>query len=758
MLKSYVIFMKAYLTLFFLCFSMISCAQKSTYNVNAEEISPTTKMPKDWSFSFNDEQKLAYTIRLDSVIKQSGKHALSIQKSGNQSSFGVIDYKISKTFTGKRIELRGYIKIEQVGTGFAGLWMRIDGKDGPVAFDNMQKENIKGTKDWQAYTIKLDYDSDAAKEIHIGGLLVGTGKAWFDGFQLFIDGQPIDEAPIKQVVLAKAELDTAFSTSSVIMPFKTNKTIINNLTLAGQYWGFLKYHHPLIAKGDYNWDAELFRFLPQVIAAKNNNELSKVLEAHLDKITVPSSTKNEPISDNKNIALKPNYGQLFDGSVFSKSLTNKLLSVKNSTRASTHYYISFMPGVGNPKFQNEKSYAKMAYPDAGYRILSLYRYWAMINYFFPYKDLIDHDWNQELSTALPGFVEAKDTKAYVLATLKIISKISDTHANIWNNQESLNQFKGKFKLPFKAEFIENKLVVTGYYGDTLNVKQKFLIGDVVSKINGKSLDQLLKNFLPYTAASNYDTQLRDLPRNFLLRGNTELFTVELNRAGVKRVETSSGVPLFFSKQSETVGETTGYKLLNDKIGYVYPGKYKNADLPAIKELFKNTSGIIIDMRCYPSDFMPFTFGNYIKSVQSPFVKFTTGGLSQPGLFTYTPSLNNGASTGNTYTGKVIVIVNATSQSQAEYTTMAFQSSPNVKVIGSTTAGADGNVSSIMLPGGIATMISGIGVFYPDGTPTQRVGVKIDHILKPTIKGITEGKDELLDHAINAILSGKTESL
>jgi C-terminal processing protease CtpA/Prc len=98
-------------------------------------------------------------------------------------------------------------------------------------------------------------------------------------------------------------------------------------------------------------------------------------------------------------------------------------------------------------------------------------------------------------------------------------------------------------------------------------------------------------------------------------------------------------------------------------------------------------------------------------------------------------------------------VNAESQSQAEYTTMAFQSSPNVKVLGSQTAGADGNVSQITLPGNIVTCFSGLGVFYPDGTAAQRVGVKIDYPIKPTIKGIIEGKDELLEKAISLLEKG-----
>jgi C-terminal processing protease CtpA/Prc len=86
--------------------------------------------------------------------------------------------------------------------------------------------------------------------------------------------------------------------------------------------------------------------------------------------------------------------------------------------------------------------------------------------------------------------------------------------------------------------------------------------------------------------------------------------------------------------------------------------------------------------------------------------------------------------------------------------MAFQTAPDLTVIGSITAGADGNVSSIYLPGGILTLISGIGVFYPDGRETQRKGIKIDITVRPTIEGIKNGKDELLEKAIE-IINSKT---
>ena len=82
--------------------------------------------------------------------------------------------------------------------------------------------------------------------------------------------------------------------------------------------------------------------------------------------------------------------------------------------------------------------------------------------------------------------------------------------------------------------------------------------------------------------------------------------------------------------------------------------------------------------------------------------------------------------------------------------MAFRRAPGATVIGSTTAGADGNVSEFPLPGLIRTMISGIGIYFPDGKETQRTGIVPDIEVKPTIKGILEGRDELLEKAKDLI--------
>jgi hypothetical protein len=196
-----------------------------------------------------------------------------------------------------------------------------------------------------------------------------------------------------------------------------------------------------------------------------------------------------------------------------------------------------------------------------------------------------------------------------------------------------------------------------------------------------------------------------------------------------------------------------FRLLSQEVAYVKLSSIKAVDLPAYFDKAKDTKGIIVDIRNYPSEFMPFAMGAYLATRSTPFVTFTFADLANPGAFSFGdgPLVERGSVH---YGGKVIILVDETSQSQAEYTAMALMAMPNSVVVGSTTAGADGNVSSIPLPGQLNTMISGLGVFYPDHRPTQRVGIVPNVVVRPTIQGIAAGRDEVLDTATRLIVDSK----
>jgi len=57
---------------------------------------------------------------------------------------------------------------------------------------------------------------------------------------------------------------------------QNNLSETEKFAFTGKVWGFLKYYHPEVADGKYNWDEELFKILPKVKAVANNKELSQV--------------------------------------------------------------------------------------------------------------------------------------------------------------------------------------------------------------------------------------------------------------------------------------------------------------------------------------------------------------------------------------------------------------------------------------------------------------------------------------------------
>lgn len=727
--------------LLFLCIS-IAChigQAQTNFNLDFEKLEDGTS--KDWEVFGNGDYKIDY----DKHISHSGKVSGSIESIDDKGEFKALSYTIPANFGGKKIKLTGYIKTENVAGGWAGLWMRIDPQ---IDFDNMKSRGITGTTDWKKYEIELNLNP-SAKTIVVGGLLVGTGKIWVDHLEVTINGKSLDKAPLKELLPAAKDIE--FDNGSKVSFPSLNAPLITNLELLGKVWGFLKYYHPEIGKGNYNWDYELFRILPSYTQASSLKERNDILLNwinNLGDVKVCKSCKDV----DKNAVHKPEIAWM-DASELSPNLREKLKFIMNNRFQGNHYYVELNPGVKNPLFKNENSYESMPYPDQGFRLLTLYKYWNMVQYYYPYKHLIQKDWNTVLKEYIPDFINAKNELQFELATVRIIGDIKDTHANLWGGNNAIKDERGKYYPPVHVRFIEDKLVVTDYYNPEKQSETGLNIGDVISKINGIPVNELIKEKLKFYPASNYTTQLRDISRD-LLRSNSNTLDITYMR---EKGEVSINIPLFEVKYINYYSwykeepNAKSFKILEGNIGYISLKNIKEEDIDLIKKQLKDTKGIIVDIRNYPSTFVVFSLGNFFNSNRSDFVKFTKGNPDYPGEFTFTEPLKVGIDRSWSYDGnKIVVLVNELSQSQAEYTAMAFRAGDKTTIVGSTTAGADGNVSSFILPGGMRTMISGIGVYYPDGRETQGVGIVPDVEVLPTIKGIKEGKDEPLEKAIELI--------
>jgi C-terminal processing protease CtpA/Prc len=85
-------------------------------------------------------------------------------------------------------------------------------------------------------------------------------------------------------------------------------------------------------------------------------------------------------------------------------------------------------------------------------------------------------------------------------------------------------------------------------------------------------------------------------------------------------------------------------------------------------------------------------------------------------------------------------------SQAEHTGLFLEAANDTTFVGSPTMGANGDVTTLTLPGDIVISFSGHDVRHADGRQLQRMGL-VPHIeVRPTIKGIRDGRDEVLERA------------
>ncbi len=738
------------------CWTTVGSAQPAAPPVSADlariftfETDHPGGVPRGWGGGPPD------TVVADGEVVHSGRWSGRLERTAaSPGPFSSLTLSLPMEFAGRNVEWRGYLRTEDVN-GMAALWLRQDGESGRVAFDNMAGRQLKGTSGWTQYSVTLPVHPDG-RTLVFGVLLSGTGKAWADDFELLVDGKPIWEAPASTRAKTIVELDREFDSGSRISVAALTPEQIQNLVTLAKVWGFVKYHHPAITGGRNHWDYELFRVMPKVIAAADRASANSAMDAWLARLgPVPDCSPCATL-DEATLHLEPALEWIDDTLRLGAGLSSRLRAIhRNRHAAGPQFYVSLNKGVGNPSFDHELAYQSMPVPDSGFQLLALFRFWNIIEYWFPYKNVIGEPWEGVLARFVPRIALAKDRLAFQLEMMALVATANDTHANLWSSLD-VRPPRGTCRVPVHVRFVEGVPVVAGYADAAAGPAAGLALGDVLLELDGTPLSTLVERWRPYYAASNEPTRLRDMGRA-LTNGPCGEATLLVRRGDRTVPVTTSRVPLAANQplavlEHDLPGDT--FRLLSADVAYLKLSSVRAADTASYVERASGTNGLIIDIRNYPSEFVVFMLGSLLVESVTPFVTFSAPDLANPGAFRWgtTLSLSPGKPR---YAGKVVILVDEITLSQAEYTTMAFRTAPGALVVGSTTSGADGNVSPIPLPGGLRAMISGIGVFYPDKRPTQRVGIIPDVEVRPTIAGIRAGRDEVLEEGLRRILGPGT---
>jgi C-terminal processing protease CtpA/Prc len=523
---------------------------------------------------------------------------------------------------------------------------------------------------------------------------------------------------------------------------QTISTQADKFATTAKIWGFLKYYHPEVGKGKFNWDNQLIETLPKVKKAKNQQELSKIYLEWVNSLGKIEVCKKCTSKENKDY-----FGKNFDltwikdSTLFSKELITKLEFIENNRFQGSHHYVSSFQGTRNAKIQNEPEYPYFSWRNEQLRMVSLFRYWNYIEYFFPHKYQMDKDWDMVLKESIPNFLNPASKTDYHLAMLELIVNIDDSHAYFSSNIVS-DHFSSNW-VPVKFKIIDEKAIITDFYDVDLAKENDLQIGDVILEMDGKKIKTLLTENNKYINGSNASVKLKNAPGK-IFNGSNNLVKIKFERSGEIQEKNIKRYPFSELKHKNLV--FNNWKILDNNIGYINMGVLERDNVKMVMDSLSNTKAIIFDIRNYPKGTV-YAISEYLNKKPKEFVKFTVPDLTYPGKFNWAQTISCGRENAKAYTGKVILLVNELTQSHAEFTTMCLQTAENTIIIGSQTSGADGNVNRIELVGGFKTMFTGVGIFYPNGKETQRIGIVPDIEVKPTIDGIRNGKDEVLDRAI-----------
>lgn len=535
-------------------------------------------------------------------------------------------------------------------------------------------------------------------------------------------------------------LSTEQAYAELKLPEEPDSLQIHAIVQTSRIWGFAKYHHPAFASRSINADAEYFCLLNEVLQAPDSmkNDICLKWISGLGPYAIRDK------EDDENIETFNDFNWISDSLHLGKALSDSLMRLRNADPENNRYVKQTPVNVS----YIETQYSDIPKDDVAYRLLGVAKFWNAVDSYSPNRNLTDRPWDDVLAEYIALAFDRSISFSALYS--RMVSELCDTHVNSWY----VPIFGGRF-VPLMCQFAEDRLFVT----DTCSlVPNNFEIGDEIILIDSVSPIKRLDELAPYIPHSNRSSLLRDGSYATLLTAKNEA-CVEYVRGGktyttmISSVDGSKFVNRRFSSQNTST--KPGFKEVAGGIGYINISNLTCKDEQDLENFLASCDKLIIDLRAYPAEYdvlhklLPTFFFSQAREAAEVLLPQA----HRPGGFIRTTvSTRKTSDPDKLYKGKVVLLVNAHSQSMSEYFTMFLQTIPGSVTVGSQTAGADGDVTRIQLPYA-SFNITGAGICYPDGTNAQRNGVKIDKVVEPSAEGMIRGVDEQLQAAIDYLQGG-----
>lgn len=524
-----------------------------------------------------------------------------------------------------------------------------------------------------------------------------------------------------------------------------------------QVWGLLKYHHPGVSRGEFDLNREFIAAFETLETIQSRADFDKSLLAWVKKFGTFKLKPNAGYVKEKALFAKNANFEWIDDSGFSEELQSLLTQIRTNTNYKDHY-ASVNRWSSSIEF-NETGLADFDVSNKAHRMLFLASFWNAMNYWNVNIHLSKQSWAKVLPEMVSQF-RKNQASEFEVAKEKLFSRLSDSHSNYYpsSSLKALTQYPA-----FGGRIINDSLVVNVIFDEKIAKEDGIAIGDVIYAVEEIPIGKYYRSkFEEVISVSNENYLKRSVEKSWLLASDKDSVKVKVLKNNDNHIEKYIQLKKLSYPAENYMrmrpDKTEPWKKLSEEIGYLNLQYITNEELKMAFGKFEGFKGIVIDLRNYPRNISHQSLPKYLFPHKKKFVMALTPVLPSFGNANTKAALrfiqdpfSAGKRNKNYYKGKVILLIDRTTLSQAEWIGMAIQASPNCLTLGEQTGGAVLNRNAITLMDNTSIDFTQAGAFYPDGINAQGNGLKIDIEIQESARNYN--KDLYIETAV-AFIEGE----
>jgi hypothetical protein len=392
-----------------------------------------------------------------------------------------------------------------------------------------------------------------------------------------------------------------------------------------------------------------------------------------------------------------------------------------------------------PEFGPQDRYARLA---------GVMQLWGALRYFVPYSDVVPIDWNAALQDALRHAAGSADASDYFATLSHLTTVLRDGHAWV---RADMAQGGREWIPPMRLTLVDGRAYVVPRLTEsgTVCAAPPVPAGSEVLTIDGQTVAQARQAILSIhrtgtsTAQMHYDEErlldgLASQPVQLEYRdpaGMTHRVTLPRTLQSVELICAADKAAMY---------------LLAPQVWYVDLDRVTDQELDKAMPQLLAAKALVFDLRNYVN-IRPTLLGHLSESeLRGP--RTDIARLHRPDQPEWETLQVRIAPQSPRLTAKAYFLVGGRTISYAETYAQIVKHYHLGTVMGERTAGSNGDITALALPGGYTAYWTGLRVLWQDGARFHAEGVAPDVSVTPSLDGVVQGRDEVLEAALARALA------